>query len=34
MNYDLKQALEKQKRENKFSHAYLVETNNIDKFES
>ena len=32
MNYDIIQAIKNQKRENKFSHAYLVETNNIDKF--
>ena len=34
MNYDLKQVIDNQKRENKFSHAYLVETNNFEKFDS
>ena len=34
MNYDIKEAIINQKRGNKFSHAYLVETNNIDSFEN
>ena len=33
MNYDIKEAVINQKRENKFSHAYLVETNNIEQFD-
>ena len=34
MNNDLKVSIQNQKRENKFSHAYLVETNNIEKLKS